>query len=314
MKITLVHTHRHSKWAIHNILCLKKEILALLWMTNAQRIASMLDQPTARIEKRNYTKRQLLDTISERYPNYQPPTKRYADIRAYALAHGIPVEYERNKVKEGWLGKPKGMLQLLHERGFIDPTKNISFYTVKGKKDANGNTIQGSSLRTLVSNLPDFKKEMTLLQFRAQQLGVRIECSPKYHPEIAGEGIEYCWGLAKNAYRRFPLSEKRTREKFRMSVEKSLDTNTILTKTMIRKLAKRQRRYILAYLGLDAVEYNGQGESPKMSCQLIERLVKVYKQPHKCHRNILDQEKRFLLNIVDCMKNVSKSKPIEIEE
>lgn len=59
---------------------------------------------------------------------------------------------------------------------------------------------------------PDFKKEITLLQFRATQLNVRVECSPKYHPEIAGEGIEYCWALAKNTYRGYPLRDKKKRD------------------------------------------------------------------------------------------------------
>ena len=57
--------------------------------------------------------------------------------------------------------------------------------------------IPGTSLRHIVANLPDFKQEITLLQFRAKQLGVSIDCTPKFHPEIAGEGVEFCWGLSK---------------------------------------------------------------------------------------------------------------------
>ena len=40
-----------------------------------------------------------------------------------------------------------------------------------------------------------------------------------------------------------------------------------------------------------------------MSIQLVERLVKVYKTPHKCHRNILDSEKKFLKSVVNWIKN-----------
>ena len=37
----------------------------------------------------------------------------------------------------------------------------------------------------------DFTNEITLLQLHAQKLGVSIDHSPKCHPELAGEGIEY---------------------------------------------------------------------------------------------------------------------------
>jgi hypothetical protein len=39
-------------------------------------------------------------------------------------------------VEEGWLGKPKGLLQILWERGFIDPgiQNPEKYYTLDGKK------------------------------------------------------------------------------------------------------------------------------------------------------------------------------------
>jgi len=182
----------------------------------------------------------------------------------------------------------------------------VRYYSVNGKKDNNGNVIEGTSLKRLVSYLPDFKEELTLLQFRAHQLGVEIDCSPKYHPEIAGEGIEYCWGLSKNTYRAYPLKDKKTREKFKNLVSKSIDVNNILTKERIRLFARRQRRYILAYLSLEHCrehQQNPQQDStPKMSCSLVERLVKKYKSPKQSHRNILDSETRFLNDVVALMK------------
>ena len=36
--------------------------------------------------------------------------------------------------------------------------------------------------------------------------------------------------------------------------------------------------------------------------KLVERLVKVYKSPHKCHRSVLDTEKQFLDHVADMMK------------
>ena len=49
-----------------------------------------------------------------------------------------------------------------------------------------------TGLKELVATLPDFRSEITLLQYCAKQLGVSINYSPKYYPEIAREMIEYC--------------------------------------------------------------------------------------------------------------------------
>ena len=123
-------------------------------------------------------------------------------------------------MKEGWSNKPKGMLQILYERGFINPvmTKQemLRYYTIVGRKDASGNYIPGTSLRKIIENLPDFKAEITLLQYQTKQLGVEVDCSPKYHCEIAGEAIEYCWGLSKNKYRVVSISRKRTKENIKI--------------------------------------------------------------------------------------------------
>ena len=122
---------------------------------------------------------------------------------------------------EGWEGKPKGMLQILWERGFIDPTKKKEEYTVDGRKDRFGNVIRESSLKHLMSLLTDFIAEETLLQYHGRLLGVKVDRTPKCHPEIAGEGIEYDWGCGKGYYRRLPLAAKKTKTKFRESVKKA---------------------------------------------------------------------------------------------
>jgi hypothetical protein len=51
-----------------------------------------------------------------------------------------PYKVKTKTINERWNGKPKGMLQILWERGFIDPIieplKAEGFYTNNGKKDA----------------------------------------------------------------------------------------------------------------------------------------------------------------------------------
>lgn len=118
----------------------------------------------------------------------------------------------------------------------------------------------------------------------------------------------------------YPLSKKTGKVNFRKSADECFDS---LTKREVRLFARRQRRYILAYLGIEKAKDPGMvvlniGDDeqnlqlpdgihlPEMSCQLVERLVKVFKQPHKCHRNIYDQDWRFIDTVVGWMKRVSK--------
>jgi hypothetical protein len=68
--------------------------------------------------------------------------------------------------------------------------KADGFYTKDGKKDAFGNLIPGTSLRTMMRSLIDFINEETLLQYHGKMLGVLVDRSPKFHPKVAGEGIK----------------------------------------------------------------------------------------------------------------------------
>ena len=130
-----------------------------------------------------------------------------------------------------------------------------------------------------------------------------IDCSPKFHPEIAGEGIEFCWGLSKNTYRRFSIEEKRTKSKYIELVKKCTCRDSIITKQMVRLFGKRTRRYMLAYQVLDEAIASKQATDnddtenknlPAMSSALVEKMIRVYKRPHKVHRNIADSQKEFL--------------------
>ena len=72
------------------------------------------------------------------------------------------------------------------------------------------------------------------------------------------------------------------------------------------------QNYVLAYLGIEMEKAKQVDGSlihsdldlslPEMSVRLVERLVKVYKSPHKCHRNIVDSERQFLRKVAGWMK------------
>jgi hypothetical protein len=79
-----------------------------------------------------------------------------------------------------------------------------------------------------------------MLQSMGCKMGM-IDRMLKYHPELAGEGIEYSWGCAKNFYRCLPLSEQKKNEKFMSSVRKSL-AQAILNQDWIVKFSKCEHK------------------------------------------------------------------------
>ena len=102
----------------------------------------------------------------------------------------------------------------------------------------------------------DFLNEVTLLQFHAEKLGVKIDRTPKCHPELAGEGIEYLWALAKFFYRQSPIGEKRTKEKFKKSVYKSTDAESVLNISGARACSKKARSYMKLYKAFEDLPLN----------------------------------------------------------
>jgi len=93
------------------------------------------------------------------------------ELQAFCKNKDIPIKGEvLDEVNEGWEGKAKGMLPILWERGFIDPAKmNKLDYTLKGKKNAQGNIILEISLKHLMSLQTDFMEEETLFHFHAME-------------------------------------------------------------------------------------------------------------------------------------------------
>lgn len=130
-----------------------------------------------------------------------------------------------NVVEYGYIGKAKGAYQLLWERGLVkQDVKDQDEYTMKGKADEHGNVQKETSINHLVRQLEDFVHEKTLLQYNGEKLGCIIDRSPKCTPEIAGDGIEYDWAMAKIWYRKQPWEDKKKKDKFRLLVEEALVT------------------------------------------------------------------------------------------
>jgi hypothetical protein len=142
--------------------------------------------------------------------------------------------------------------------------------------------------------LYDFAHEKTQLQHVGESLGITVDRTPKCHPEIAGEGIEYSWGCGKNRYRRLPWNEKRGKENFLKNVRECTSTKHI-TQELVRKFSRRARRYMLAYYklacGLAEDEPSETTESKFVPIK-IEKIV----QNCKTHRCAMDFDAKFIAN------------------
>jgi hypothetical protein len=184
------------------------------WMSRAQREDTRRDRPSGKTVK---TARRVADLKKDLQAKGVLGRGDKKELQELCALNGVPVSLETVGISEGWEGKAKGSLQILFERGFVDPTKivdrdlkKVTEYTVDGRNDAFGNLLPESSLKHLMAQLSDFQDEETLMQYHGRTLGVKVDRTPKCHPEMAGEGVEYSWAGAKGFYRRLPLSKKRS--------------------------------------------------------------------------------------------------------
>jgi len=76
----------------------------------------------------------------------------------------------------GYVGSPKGAKQMLWELGHWQPGLTLA------------------CCRRILRELPDFKLETSELSNLWRSRGHGFELGVKCHPEMAGCGIEYCWG------------------------------------------------------------------------------------------------------------------------
>jgi len=274
------------------------------WMSQAERQLNRHDRvlppPPGPLRMRNKTISELrsdlghLNILSHRR-NY-----RLTELQEFARTHGIEAKTVRTREKKGWENQPKGLMQVLWERGWIDESQ-LDKYTMETATDANGEALEAGSedwnLKHLMAGCLDFAEELTALQHVGSQLGVNVIITPKFHAELAGEGVEYSWGVAKGTYRRKPLDSKKGKESFKRLVDE-VTSRDILTIETIRKLSRRARAYVCAYFALFESKNKGNGDV-KLTLPLIERLVKAF----KTHRAAIDFDSAFVNGFVPSMKD-----------
>ncbi|KAL7492038.1 hypothetical protein ACHAWT_001297 [Skeletonema menzelii] len=194
------------------------------------------------------------------------------------------------KTQAGWKGRGIGLLAAAYARGWVDK-KNLKKYQAM-KHDSEGNSEKNYSLQYLIGQCTDFQNELTQLEFVCAQQGAAALITPKYHAELAGEGIEYTWGLAKCHYRRYQLKEKKGKQNFEKLMRKCLSRDFI-TAERVRKFSKRARGYMETYVVIEMEEDVNTKGTP-IPNRKIEQLKKVM----KCHRAALDFDKGFLMTFV----------------
>ena len=125
---------------------------------------------------------------------------------------------------------------------------------------------------TTLDNCHNFREKIGTMKHLVLSRGHICLFSSKGHPEIAGVGIEYDWGVSKKNFRKENKHVPKYCERdVRLSLDKFVINITFNT-------SRRARTYMKAYTN-DASD----------SQFLIENFVKI----HKAHRNILDQELIF---------------------
>lgn len=199
---------------------------------------------------------------------------------------------KKHRLWNQWLS---GILQILWERGLIDESKLIE-YTMDGKADPRTEKVDlNFSLKHLMATCYDFQNEKSSLTILGEDLQVKVRHTPKFHAELAGEGIEYCWGFCKGIYRRLPTASKKGRASFQKLVRECTSPR-IVTKERVRKFSARARAYICTYAYFaDKMDEALKGGKKKEEIQMlllpqIERLKKKF----KTHRCAYDFERGFI--------------------
>ena len=220
-----------------------------------------------------------------------------------AQERGIDTLKPKVRMIVGWCGAPKGMLQVLWERGWIDETALSEYQKIS--TDDDGKIIDERSLVVLMASCLDFANEISELQTVGEKLGIEVMLTPKFHCEIAGEGIEYAWGVSKSMYRSMKLADKRSLAGFHNLVKNRCLTTQAIPIESVRRFSHRARSYICAYFEYETTNVSGiesknreHGKNevavPSLNFSLIQKMQKKF----KVHRGALDFDKSFILSKV----------------
>ena len=252
------------------------------------------------------------DLQAERYD--RPYTQQEEDELRHKYRKN-PALFEKRKLEGiiGYIGKPKGLKQILWERGlYVEGMKCHQTDTENMKKvmDGKEGLPEHLDMKRVLAKQPDFLAEKCAIQQLIEDRGHIFLKSPVCHPELAGHGIEYCWGYASTIFRRI---NDGTASNFESNVANSLSAEH-LTLERVWKYARRTRDYMRMYQKLsqklvDNPELKDQlnhkmyevertkvkTEARTLACsQLLNDFLNHAVQEHTCHRNISELDRDFI--------------------
>ena len=147
-----------------------------------------------------------------------------------------------------------------------------------------------TSLPGITGNCEDFRNETTEIAELLAKLGVQMEQTPRKHPELAGEGVEYSWGKGKLEFRR-SNDYNPNAASLERRVRAALDSSTVLTRSRIRKFIRRGNEYKRAYRELE----NGQQVDAGATAGSVTHTdIEQMKRDVKAHRSTKDQDLKFI--------------------
>jgi hypothetical protein len=280
----------------------------LFYMDNTEREERRDDKPVPNMtEKSKRKKVDILKDLRVKTGLLYRGFLSVDEVHKLASDHNVPIEVVKQKIEPGWVDKPKGLLQVLWERGWIDES-NLSKYSKEGKaawfdqktkevKPEFESEYKKYSLTYLMSQCPDFKRELSAMEKLVEDLSsgeaftVTILVTPKYHCELAGEGIEYDWGLSKRNYRSLPHASKKGKVNFLESLIQSLKKVNVEHR---RKFSAKARRYMLTYKLFDSSTTVEECEHRGFTYADIEKHVNTLFKAHRCS---FDQEYGYISKI-----------------
>uniref|UniRef100_A0A7S3QH27 Uncharacterized protein n=1 Tax=Chaetoceros debilis TaxID=122233 RepID=A0A7S3QH27_9STRA len=246
------------------------------------------------------TDRDIIDLLeSERLATTGSPQI----LRNRCKSNNLPITRSvETGIMQSWEGKAKGLVTICVERGLIHLQKVLvenQHYTKNGKK-VNGEIDSTTSLVAILGECADFKKEFSILEKIAERYSATVWFTPKYHCEIAGEGVEYMWGYDKRVFRRIPLALRKKKQDFEKRVRETV-CEDVNTSTIIRRFSRRARQYICAYHHIHSKESTS--EKVQVSLKEVEKVVKKL----KTKRSALDISFGFIE--AEVKKSLKKVKP-----
>ena len=194
-------------------------------------------------------------TLEEDYPNsnmmvqeqledgswLEPRKFRKGDVQPMIFSEGDgPPFYSPSLDPNNYVNKPKGIRQVLWERGLLKPDMTLDGKWVDGPGNKPVRDVS-TSARYRFSQCPDFLNQKSALQLQIETRGHRCEFLPKYHPEL--NPIELCWGWVK----------RWMRTRCRYTYESMLENMPIamvdkLPLSIIRNFFRHARNYMNIYL------------------------------------------------------------------